>query len=405
MRQIWNTLITAISTRFILLQTKFQRLSSPAYMFQQLIIKIRLIFNRMLDVRPKHKKDYYTIFGWMFSRRLVNLLLIIAGFVCIFYLSVEMPFRKSSEGEATTTVYSYASIPLRFASGNVRIKAKDGYIAYEGEVSKGYASGEGKLYDKEGTLIYDGEFSESKYNGTGVLYYSSGQMKYSGQFKDNLYEGTGVQYRESGSRLYEGAFADGMREGEGIYYSAADNPVFTGNFHLDDIVYTQLLKKTAEDIGALYTGTQLIYQSAEATENAVILSDIDVIYYSKDISDSMESTMKSDVLCVGESSFGYGHKKIDTIEGLTEALGKPEYEGNSYMTFLEAVGISWLQKQGKAMDIDTGMDLDAVFDEVNIVNSYEKNTTLYLHSYKVGEQTYTFISQERTGSFFMYEIE
>ena len=257
----------------------------------------------------------------------------------------------------------------------------------------------------EGTLIYDGEFAESEFSGNGILYYPSGQMEYDGTFAENLFEGTGIQYRESGSRLYEGEFSDGMKEGTGVYYGTSDNAVFTGNFHLDEIVYTQFLNKKAEEIAALYTGTQMIYQNSEGTENAVALSDIDIIYYSKDTSTSMDSSMKSDVLCIEKSSFAYGNKKIETIEELTETLGEPEYEGNSYMTFLEAVGINWLQSQGKAMNIDTGMDLETVFDEVSVVNSYEKNTVLYLHSYKVGELTYTFVSEGKTGSFFMYEIE
>ncbi len=404
MRQFWNTLIVALTARVTRLVTVFQRLTSPSYLFQRLIVRVRGFFNRLLDIRPKHKKDYYTILGWMVSRRLVNLLLIIAGLGCVFYLSVAKPFGSSS-GADNVSAYKYSSIPLRYVDGSVRIKAKSGYIAYEGEVSKGYASGSGKLYDKEGTLIYDGEFAKSQYSGTGTLYYSSGQLEYKGEFKENLFDGTGTQYRESGSRLYEGSFENGMKEGDGVYYGSSDNAVFTGSFHLDEIVYTQLLKKSAEDIGSLYTGSELIYQNSEGTENAVVLSDIDVIYYSKDNSGSMDSTMKSDVLCVGKSTFAYGDQKIDTIEGLTEALGEPEYEGNSYMTFLEAISINWLQNQGKAMDIDTGLDLEAVFDEVNTVNSYEKDTSLYLHSYQVGEQTYTFISQEKTGSFFMYEIE
>ncbi len=404
MRQFWSTLRVAITARLARLMTVFQRLRSPSYLLQRLVVRVRRLFNRLLDIRPKHKKDYYTIFGWMISRRLVNLLLVAAGLGCIFYISVTRPFGSSSSADSVSA-YKYSSIPLRYASGNVKIKAKSGYIAYEGQVSKGYASGNGKLYAQDGTLLYDGEFQESKYSGNGTLYYPSGQLEYKGEFAENLFEGTGTQYRENGSRLYEGTFENGMKEGEGTYYGTSDNTVFKGNFHLDEIVYTQLLKKSAEDIGSLYTGSELIYQNADGSENAVVLSDIDVVYYSKDNSSSVDSTMKSDVICVGKSSFAYGDQKIDTIEGLTEALGEPAYEGNSYMTFLEAISISWLQNRGKAMDIDTGLDVEAVFDEVNTVNSYEKNTSLYLHTYEIGEQTYTFLSQEKTGSFFMYEIE
>lgn len=405
MRQFWNTIVQIVRLRLNRILVGIQRLSSPAYLFQVFLRRVGSFFNRLLDIKPKHRKDYYTIFGWMVSRRLVNLLLILAGIGCIFYLSVTRPVGNSSESGTGSSVYKYSSIPLRFVDGEVKIKAKGGYIAYEGHVSKGYANGTGKLYDKEGGLVYDGEFAQNKYSGTGTLYYPSGQKEYTGEFSNNLFEGTGTQYRESGARLYEGAFSEGMKEGEGTLYGASDNQVFKGNFHLDEIIYTQLLQKNAEELGSLYTGSQIIYQNGDTSENAVVLSDVDVIYDSKDTSTSVDDTMKSDVLCVAKSSFVYGSQKIDTIEGLTEVLGEPEYEGNSYMTFLEAVGISWLQNHGKAMEIDTGLNIESVFDEVNTVKSYEKETSLYLHTYEVGEQTYTFVSQDKTGSFFMYEIE
>ncbi len=405
MKQIWNALVQTIKLRLNRIIVTFKRFSSPAYLLQYIVVRIRNFFGRLMDIRPKNKKDYYTIGGWMVSRRLVNFLLILAGVGCLFYLTVTHPFKRSSGETGNLPVYKYSSISLRYASGKVRIKAKEGYIAYEGEVSGGYVNGEGKLYDEEGTLVYEGAFQKNKYNGEGKLYYPFGQLEYTGTFADNLFEGTGTQYRESGAKLYEGTFENGMREGTGVFYNASDSPVFTGSFHRDEIVYTQFLNKSAEEIGSLYTGGQLIYQNAEATQNAVVLSDIDVIYYSGDTSTSVDGTMRSDILCVGKSSFVYGNKTIDTIEGLTEVLGEPEYEGNSYMTFLEAVGISWMQNRGKAMNIDTGMSMDMVFDEVSVVNEYNKNALLYLHTYKIGESTYTFVSENRTGAFFMYEIE
>ena len=405
MRQFWNTIIRAVTMRLNRLLVGLRRFTSPRYLLQMAVIRFRTLLNRLLDIRPKHKKDYYTIFGWMVSRRLVNLLVILTGFGCIAYLVIVNPIQKAGSDADTVPVYKYSSIPLRFADGEVKIKARGGYVAYEGQVSKGYVTGKGKLYDKEETLVYEGDFDKNQYSGTGTLYYPNGQPEYIGEFSENLFEGTGTQYRESGARLYEGAFSNGMKEGAGVLYGASDSAVFTGNFHLDEIVYTQLLHKSAEEIGALYTGNQLIWQDGQSADNAVILSDIDVIYFSGDTSTSMNDMMKSDLLCVGKSSFVYGNKRIDTIEELTEVLGEPEYEGNSYMTFPEAVGVSWLQNHGKAMEIDTGMDVDTILDEVSTVNSYEKDTSLYLYTYEIGEQTYTFLSEGKTGSFFMYEIE
>ena len=408
MNQFWNVIVQAIRLRLNRFVTVLRRLSSPTYLFQMVVIRARELFTKLLDVKPKHKKDYYTVFRWMISRRLANLVLIVAGVACIVYLVRISPFKSESEQASTVKVYDYSSIPLRFVKGQVKIKAKSGYVAYEGHVSDGYVNGEGKLYNSEGVLIYDGEF------------------------KKNLYNGEGTQYRESGAKLYKGEFSEGVKEGQGELYGTSDNKVFSGEFHLDKIVYTQLLDKTAEEISEIYTGDQYIFQNGNVTENAadagsgedttdeeesdsvgsvaesgnaVVLSDISAIYYSKDSSDSIEDTVKSNILLVGESSFVYGNKTIDSLEGLEETLGEPEYQGNSYLTFLEAVGINWLQNQGKEIKIDTGIDLESVFDEVSLVNGYDADKTLYLHTYKIGELTYTFYSIERTGSFFMYEIE
>ncbi len=408
MNQFWNVIVQAIRLRLNRFVTIARRLSSPTYLFQMVVIRVREHFTKLLDVKPKHKKDYYTVFRWMISRRLANLVLIVAGVACIFYLAKISPFKSEAEQASTVKVYKYSSIPLRFVKGQVKITAKSGYVAYEGHVSDGYVNGEGKLYNSEGVLLYDGEF------------------------KKNVYDGDGILYRESGAKLYDGEFSEGVKEGKGDLYGTSDNKVFTGEFHLDKIVYTQLLNKTAEEISQIYTGDQYIFQNGDATENAaeagtaedataeaesdavgtvaeagnaVALSDISVIYYSKDTSESIEDTVKSDTLLVGESEFVYGNKTIDTLEGLEETLGEPEYEGNSYLTFLEAVGINWLQNQGKQISIDTGIDLESVFDEVSLVNGYNADKTLYLHTYKIGELTYTFYSVGRTGSFFMYEIE
>ncbi len=408
MNQFWNVIVQAIRLRLTRFVTVARRLASPTYLFQMVVIRARELFTKLLDVKPKHKKDYYTVFRWMISRRLANLVLIVAGVACIFYLVKISPFKSETEQASTVKVYKYSSIPLRFTKGQVKITAKSGYVAYEGHVSDGYVNGEGKLYNSEGVLLYDGEF------------------------KKNVYDGEGIQYRESGAKLYEGEFSEGVKEGQGDLYGTSDNKVFTGEFHLDKIVYTQLLNKTAEEISQIYTGDQYIFQNGDETENAaeagtaedttteeesdavgsvagagnaVVLSDISVIYYSKDTSESIEDTVKSDTILVGESNFVYGNKTIDTLEGLEETLGEPEYQGNSYLTFLEAVGINWLQNKGREINIDTGIDLETVFDEVSLVNGYDADKTLYLNTYKIGELTYTFYSVGRTGSFFMYEIE
>ena len=408
MRQFWSAITNALNMALNRFVVSARRYSSPTYVLQMIIVRFRVMVGKMLDVKPKHKKDYYTIFGWMVSRRLAHLVVFIVGVGCLIYIVNVQPIQEAATDSTTGNSYStyrYSSIPLRFLDKNVNIKAKDGYIAYSGAVKKGYASGYGTLYRADGSKVYEGNFEKSKYSGEGKLYYPSQQLQYSGAFADNLYDGTGTLYRENGAKQYEGSFSHGLKEGEGILYNATDDQVFSGSFHSDQIVFTQLLNKTADEIGQLYTGNQLIYSNSDETENAVILSDIGVIYMSQDNSNSIDEALESDLLLVGSDSFSYGGQSYTTIKELTEELGQPIYEGNSYLTMTEAVAIDYLQNRGRDITFNTGLVTSAELDEVYTVTDYNQDASLYLHTYTIGDQTYTFLSLDKTGSFFMYEIE
>lgn len=404
MRQFWDALVLAVTTRLRVLIEKFSRVTSPQYLLRQAVEKCREQLGRLLDVRPRHSKDYHTFLRWMVSRRLVNAIVILLGSVCLAYLLWLKPIGAGSDGIQVST-YRYRAIPLRLAEGKVRIRAGKGYVAYEGNVSKGYVNGMGTLYQEDGQKVYEGEFDRNRYQGTGVLYFDSGTVKYSGGFADNHFEGEGVLYREDGIKLYEGGFSRGMKEGEGVLYSASGNPVFSGRFHLDDIVYSQFLGRTAQEVQELYTGEQFVYRHGRVDENVVWLREIDVWCLAKDNEASLSDSLKYDMVCVGKDAFGYGETVIRTIEELKAALGEPVYEGNSYLTFPEAVAIDSLQKQGKAIGIKTGMDMTPVFDEVHTVNAYAADAVVYLHAYRIGERTYTFVSEGKRGGFFLYEIE
>lgn len=427
MLQFWRALTAGVGMKFGRILTSVRRFTSPQYVLGRIVQRFGDLVSGLLDFKPRHEKDYYFFLRWMISRRLVNAAVILGGAVCLIYLFYFRPVSGDQDGIQVRT-YRYSALPLRLTEGQVRIKARKGFIAYEGEVSRGYACGVGTLYGEDGQMIYEGEFDKNRYNGNGTLYFDSGQTKYTGGFVDNLFEGegvqywesggkcyegdfsrnlfegTGIQYRESGTRLYEGGFWQGMKEGEGTLYDGSGNTVFAGQFHLDDIVYTQLLGRTAENLQEIYTGEQRIYRSGQTDESVVCLGGIDALCLAKDGGTSLSDSPKYDVICVVKDSFGYGGKRIDTIEGLREAVGEPVYEGNSYMTFLEAVAIDILQGRGNVMDLKTGMDMTPVFDEVNTVNAFAADTVVYLHAYVIGERTYTFVSMGKKGAFFLYEI-
>lgn len=57
------------------------------------------------------------------------------------------------------------------------------------------------------------------------------------------------------------------------------------------------------------------------------------------------------------------------------------------------------------MAIKAEIDRTNVFDEVTAVNAYAEDAVVYLHAYRIGDRTYTFVSEGKTGGFFFYEIE
>lgn len=403
MNNLFLVLINTIKARFQSILTKLRYLTNGTYIRTTVISKIRRWLTNIFSVRPRNKKDYYSIFRWLVSKRLVHAIVIVIGVLSVCYLFWFDPIFDSSKLGGGEKIYSYSSIPLRFAEGKVKIKAKSGYIAYNGDVSKGYATGQGELYASDGSVIYNGQFEKNKYNGNGILYYPVGQVKYKGEFKDNLFHGTGELYRESGTKQYAGNFEEGFEEGEGVLYDGSEKQIFMGTFHRGEVVYTQFLDKTASEIKELYTGRQTIYQ--KNTEYMVSLDDIDAFYAAETDSESLEDTLKSNRVYVAKDSIVYGSEEISDIESLKKVFGEPAFEGNSYVTFPEAVVISWLQEQGMVKKIDVALDAEQPYTELMNVNGYAQDALIYLYVFQMDDLNYIFMSEDRDSDFFMYAIE
>lgn len=392
-----------ITTKFLPILTRIRFWLSWSNIKNRVLAKVRLWLTGIFDIKPRNKDDYYTVFGWLVSRRLIHAIIITIGVVSLVYIVFINPIYDFSKVFGGTGTYSYASLPLRFADGKVKIKAKSGYIAYEGEVKKGYVTGKGTLYDENQQVVYDGEFDKNMYNGQGQLYYPTGQVKYSGMFQDNLYEGEGTSYRENGARLYQGNFAQGFREGNGILFDSADKAVFTGTFHRDDIVYSLLLNKDAKELPEIYAGKSVLYINEE--QRAVLLEDIDALYLASSQEDSLSDTVKADRIYVCKDFFTYGTDSIKDIDMLKEKLGQPVFEGNSFISFPETVAAVWLQKYGEALNVGASMEMQQDYDELVTVTSYAQDTTVYLYVFQINDLTYTFVAKDRNSGFFMYEIE
>ncbi len=404
MNNLISVLLSTLKARITPIWTKLKYWTSWSFIKANILTKIRTALSNIFHVKPRNEDDYYPLFGYLISRRLAHAIVIVVGILCFCYLAWAQPLTGLSDRMADgTRTYAYNSFLLRFAEGNVRIKAKAGYIAYEGNVEKGYVTGSGQLYNQEGSLVYQGNFEQNEYSGEGILYYPVGQTEYEGQFQNNLFEGEGTLYRENGTRKYKGQFSRGMFEGEGSLFDGADQEIFKGSFHNGELLYTQFLGKSAAEIAEFYTGKRQLYQYD--TDWAVILEDVDAFYVQSSENNSLDDAAKTTKVYVGKDEFVYGESRMSTIAELKEKLGTPVFEGNSYVTFPEAVGINWLQKKGTDIPLEVSLTATQLYDEVKVVTEYPADVLVYLYVFQTEDATYTFVSDDRDSGFFMYSIE
>ncbi len=371
----------------------------------RIIGRIRDFFVKLFSVKPKDKDDYYTVFRWMISKKLAYLIVIIIGVVSIWYLvSTTKLFSGSSAGIPT---YSYNSFMLRFASDKVRIKAKSGYIAYEGNVSKGYATGDGTLYSKDGVVLYTGQFEKNLYEGEGTQNYENGVIHYKGTFHANLYDGQGALFRENGTREYEGGFSEGLKEGDGKLFDAGGNPVYEGSFASDEIIYGELLGKTPKDIRSKYFGSQTMYEESEELGSDVVirLDDINALYLAKSDGSATDDSLKAVNVVVLSDVYKFGRLEIRGIEGIRKVLGDPVYEGYSSVIFPEAVAINTLSDRKSTLKGRVNMDTTTVYTDDIIVNSIDPDYSVYIYTFRRGDLTYSFVCNEPGGGFAFYEIQ
>lgn len=401
---LFSVLLATIKAKITPIVTKLKYWLSPTFWRAQVLTKLREFLSRVFAVRPRHKRDYYGFFGWLVSRRLAHAVVIAVGLLSLAYLLFVNPIFRLAEGIGSgEKIYAYNALPLRYTKGDVKIRAKSGYVAYEGAVSKGYASGNGTLYDKNGAVVYRGAFEKNQYNGAGILYYPSGQAHYEGEFQNNLFEGTGKLFRENGTMIYDGAFCAGKREGTGILYNSSETPVFTGSFHADQLVYSQLLGKSASDIAQIYTGEKLLYIGNE--QAVQVMTDIDAFFVADTAEESIEESLVAKELYVCKDVFTYGDHTCSSIAEVKRVLGDPVFEGSSYVVFPEAVGIDRLQRQGADIHIDVALETEHPLAEAYNVNSYDTDALVYLYVFQKEETSYSFICEDQDGRFFMYALQ
>lgn len=363
----------------------------------------RKLFNSLSDIKPRDRDDYFIIFSWMISRRLIYLVIILSGLAGLFLLISFHPLEERLSGSEPVRSYRYDSLPLRFLKGRARILAKDGHIAYVGGVNKGNAEGKGKLYGRDGTVIYEGNFAHSMYNGEGKLYGGDGALRYSGEFEDNLYQGPGTEFWNNGSKEYIGNYEKGLKSGSGKLYNPGGNLIYDGTFSVGVPVFAQLLGKTTEEAGQIYTGKLILYDSGE--EFCADMEEINALYKASGGGDSLEGGYRIDQVYVLADSLNFLGEIYQDVGKLRLLMGEPVYQGYTNMELAEAVGIAKLRRKGKVDFADPALVYDSVFKEVFSVSGYEQNYDLYLYVFEYEGLVYSFYCDRKNTVFFMYSME
>ncbi len=384
---MWN----AIKARFTRLVTKIRMFTSSGYVRARVLERIRGFFRNVFSVKPRDKDDYYGVFGWLISKKLAFAIVIIIGVVSLLYTYATYPslFPNRKGGDHVKT-YKYNSIMLRIAKGNVRIKGKSGYLAYEGSVSKGSCNGNGTLYNPEGNIVYQGHFTNSMYEDLGTFYYPDGTIHYIGNFHENLFSGDGKLYRENGSLEYEGAFTLGMKEGAGKLFDTGNNIVFDGEFSQDEIKYSALIGMTNEELAKAYLGQVVMYD--DGSERVRSMRDISALSVERGDAASVDESYKAATIYVLKDNFRFGGKEYKSISEITGILGQPTYEGVSRATLSEELAIREMGNPGAAFDALPEVTTKSEFTEYTRVTGYDTEYEVYLTSFIKDGLVYNFVT-------------
>lgn len=402
MNSLFQGFLNALKARITPIWTKIRLFTNPSYLKGEVLRRLIQYFRKMTDVKPRDKKDYYSFFGWLVSKRLAFLIVITIGLCSAFYVTVVQPI-SSFKTEDGIKTYSYNSIPLRFTDGKVRILAKSEYLAYEGSVKDGYAEGMGTLYRKDGSTVYEGQFEKSEFHGTGTSYYPAGQVQYNGTFQHNVYSGTGRLFRENGSLEYDGAFLEGRKDGEGTLYDSGNNKIYKGNFSKGNLLYTDFLGKSTAEANQMYLGEKVVY--TDDTYFVVDMADIDAVCYGVQGEENLSDEVMVEGVYVLKDSFDYGTESLYHVAEIAQIMGDAIYEGNSYVITPEVVAIRSMNETEHVLHGAVPADFEQYLSDAVIVNGYDSGYSVYIYTYVMEDMRYTFFCKDRSGQFEMYLIE
>ncbi len=364
---------------------------------------MKKLLAQFLDMRPKDETDYCTFLIWQVSRKLAMTLVVLISVCCLCILWSTKPAKLRS-GIAYRT-YRYNALPLKFVTGKVVILGKSGYTAYIGDVERGVVKGKGTLYDPQGRVVYEGDFDANAYNGEGTIYHQNALPAYEGAFRNNLYDGAGKLYREDGTLWYDGQFDQGHMEGDGTLYSAAQEEIYKGFFQNDQILYRELIGKSAVEISDRYLGEREIYTGDEVY--CVYMKEIDAVYFGTDRSNTLDEDFRVSGLYVLKREIDLAGRHMDQIPQLPEVLGEPVYEGNTCLEPEDEVALNICCETAGSEVLygKSGFRSDTVFDDVTEVSDFDRDYEAYIYVYEKDGTVYTFFCKDKGAGFDFYRME
>ena len=262
---LFDVIINIFKSRILPIFTRLKLLLNPRFVLSRFTEIIRNLVQKVLNVRPRDKDDYYPIGGWLVSKKLAYAVVVIIGLLCIIYIVSQKDALFPGNNESYIKTYNYNSILLKYAKGKVRIKGKSGWIAYEGDVEDAYCNGQGTLMNPQGIVIYEGNFKSSMYNG---------------------------------------GFARGLKDGEGKLYNTGGEEIYNGQFSQDKILYSSLLGKSSTEMAMIYNGERKLYEAN--TERVRVMGDINAMTEEITNSESVDSSATVSAIYVMEDSIRIG---------------------------------------------------------------------------------------------------
>ena len=358
----------------------------------------------LFDIRPKDDKDYCTFFFWQVSRKLAIVLVIFIIVCCVCLLWCLKP-AKFFQKDITYRTYRYNALPLKFVTGKVKILGKSGYTAYIGDVENGMIKGKGTLYNPQGNVVYEGDFDANAYNGTGKYYGQNAQPMYEGMFQDNLYNGAGKLYRSDGTLWYEGNFEKGSMEGEGILYNTTQDKIYQGFFQEDAIFYQGFLGKSAAEATEIYLGKREVYTGEQIS--CVHMKEIDAVYFGTDRRDALEEMFQISGLYILKPQICLEGKTLNQISQITQVLGTPVYQGNTYLSPEDEVALNLCCDVlgDTVLYGKSNFQRNKIFADVTEVSDFQKNYQAYIYVYDKDGILYTFFCKDKDSGFDFYRME